>query len=269
MGAIVIRRKWIHPPKYRVKRTIDGKYRVRLGRCTHVVSLGVWSQGRELDYCSPTIDNNLSCPHFSPHRRTGDEHPIHRRIVDDCIHILCARWSSGLRAKVDDEIKAAIWKSEYSSTRCSNCGSTKAIKMGIRHTEHGNVQRFRCKDCGFRFSPNQTKIKAQPQTVLALMEMHYRGMTAAQIVRHLRRNGIEVSPRAVAYWISGSVQNIKKHVNTIPRLDPNPHHVFRELEIGFSRAEVRDYAWAWDLMDEETKLAIASLLRRRMRLQRS
>ncbi|MEM2888033.1 MAG: tyrosine-type recombinase/integrase [Candidatus Bathyarchaeia archaeon] len=35
---------------------------------------------------------------------------------------------------------------------CPSCGSTKAWKDGLRKTDTGNIQRWLCRECGFRFS---------------------------------------------------------------------------------------------------------------------
>ena len=41
---------------------------------------------------------------------------------------------------------------EEASRECPNCHSKKNWKDGIRETVNGSVQRFLCRDCGYRFS---------------------------------------------------------------------------------------------------------------------
>jgi integrase/predicted RNA-binding Zn-ribbon protein involved in translation (DUF1610 family) len=36
--------------------------------------------------------------------------------------------------------------------KCPECGSERVWKAGLRYTNHGEVQRFECQDCGYRFS---------------------------------------------------------------------------------------------------------------------
>ena len=36
--------------------------------------------------------------------------------------------------------------------KCPECGSRNHWKDGIRHTRFGEVQRYYCRDCGYRFS---------------------------------------------------------------------------------------------------------------------
>jgi transposase-like protein len=35
---------------------------------------------------------------------------------------------------------------------CPDCGSRRCWKDGIRYTRYGEVQRYMCRDCGYRFS---------------------------------------------------------------------------------------------------------------------
>lgn len=43
---------------------------------------------------------------------------------------------------------------EKASRECPNCKSTKNWKDGVRETGLGSIQRFICRECGFRFSTN-------------------------------------------------------------------------------------------------------------------
>ena len=36
--------------------------------------------------------------------------------------------------------------------KCSECGSERVWKDGVRYTRFGEVQRYLCRDCGYRFS---------------------------------------------------------------------------------------------------------------------
>jgi integrase len=41
---------------------------------------------------------------------------------------------------------------------CPECGSSRLYKDGLRHTNEGQVQRFLCRDCGYRFSESSVKV---------------------------------------------------------------------------------------------------------------
>lgn len=48
--------------------------------------------------------------------------------------------------------KSSRPRSAGTSPLCPECGSAKVWKDGLRYTRHGDVQRWLCRDCGFRFS---------------------------------------------------------------------------------------------------------------------
>jgi len=47
--------------------------------------------------------------------------------------------------------------------RCPECGSDRLWKDGVRKTNYGDVQRWLCRDCGFRFSHSPLKEKSWQQ----------------------------------------------------------------------------------------------------------
>jgi len=55
--------------------------------------------------------------------------------------------ASGIRTGMEEWCMAA-----KSVVKCPYCGSQRAWKDGIRYTRFGEVQRYLCRDCGYRFS---------------------------------------------------------------------------------------------------------------------
>ena len=47
-------------------------------------------------------------------------------------------------------------------TCCPECGGSRIVKDGLRQTSHSEVQRFYCKDCGYRFSLNPQRVQIPP-----------------------------------------------------------------------------------------------------------
>ena len=47
---------------------------------------------------------------------------------------------------------------EIASRECPNCHSKRSWKDGFRETNFGSIQRFICRDCGYRFSGNSYKL---------------------------------------------------------------------------------------------------------------
>ena len=48
--------------------------------------------------------------------------------------------------------------------KCPECGSNCLYRDGIRYTQHGEIQRYLCKECGFRFSDTTSKSYKECQT---------------------------------------------------------------------------------------------------------
>ncbi|MBN1784204.1 MAG: site-specific integrase [Candidatus Bathyarchaeota archaeon] len=48
---------------------------------------------------------------------------------------------------------------------CPQCGSTRTWKDGIRHTEYGDIQRYLCRECCYRFSETNSNCSKEPKQV--------------------------------------------------------------------------------------------------------
>lgn len=53
--------------------------------------------------------------------------------------------------------KLACRNQQLQSRRCPECASQETWKCGIRSTKNGGVQRYLCRNCGFRFSQSNPK----------------------------------------------------------------------------------------------------------------
>jgi hypothetical protein len=78
-----------------------------------------------------------------------------RQVV--CKHIYAVYFSLGLRQNVFAKTQPIV--ETLKSDGCKNCGSSNAVKIGVRHNLHGNAQRFLCKDCGL-----DTKSEEKPRS---------------------------------------------------------------------------------------------------------
>ncbi|MFQ6077088.1 MAG: hypothetical protein ACE5Z5_13325, partial [Candidatus Bathyarchaeia archaeon] len=45
--------------------------------------------------------------------------------------------------------------------QCPECSSRRVWKDGLRYTRHGQIQRFLCRDCGFRFSESTAQLQVK------------------------------------------------------------------------------------------------------------
>lgn len=51
------------------------------------------------------------------------------------------------------------------STRCPECGSNRLYEEGLRYTNEGQVQRFLCRVCSYRFSQPNVKVNVAGKVV--------------------------------------------------------------------------------------------------------
>jgi len=52
--------------------------------------------------------------------------------------------------------------------KCPECRSQKVWKDGLRYTKHGDVQRYLCRNCGYRFSEPNVKVNVTTQSLKSL-----------------------------------------------------------------------------------------------------
>jgi len=52
--------------------------------------------------------------------------------------------------------------------RCPECGSERLYKDGLRYTKQGEVQRYLCRGCGYRFSEPKVKVNVSTQSLKTL-----------------------------------------------------------------------------------------------------
>jgi len=53
---------------------------------------------------------------------------------------------------------------KYESPKCPECGSQQIWKDGIRYNSGGKIQRYLCRECGYRFSEPNVKVNVTAQT---------------------------------------------------------------------------------------------------------
>jgi transposase-like protein len=188
-----------------------------------------------------------------------------RQVV--CKHIYAVYFSLNMRQRVVTQVQPAIETVKIEG--CTFCGSLNAVKIGVRHNLHGDIQRFLCKDCGHKFIQNEgfEKVKATPKAITSALDLYFKGVSQRKIVEHLKMvEGIKVSQPCVLKWIRKYIELMKGYLdNFTPQLggmwhsdemminvrDTEPLKVGRNSEEG-------NYSWAWNLLDHETRFLIAS-----------
>lgn len=183
----------------------------------------------------------------------------HRKTV--CKHIWAVYFSLNLRHRVVSTVQPTVETKKLRG--CPSCGSYEAVKIGVRHNLHGDVQRYLCKDCGRKFILNEgfEKIKATPKAITIALDLYFKGVSQRKIVEHLKMfEGVKVTQPCVLKWIRKYIELMKSYLDKFtPQLGGMWHS--DEMMVNVRKTEPIDgenYSWAWNLLDHETRFLIAS-----------
>ncbi len=189
------------------------------------------------------------------------ECPDHKYRQTVCKHIWSVYFSLNLRQRVITKVQPEIEIAKPEG--CKNCGSLKIVRIGFRHNKYGNIQKFRCRDCGCDFSNNEgfEGTKATPKAITSALDCYFKEMSQRKIVEHLKNvEGIEITQPTVHYWIRKYIEIMKGYLEKFtPQLGGMWHS--DEMMINVRKTEKIDgenYSWAWNLLDHETRFLIAS-----------
>lgn len=72
---------------------------------------------------------------------------------------------------------------------CTKCKGKNVKKNGARATENrGKIQRFKCKDCGFRFVKDDGfyRMRNSPQKITLCLNLYFSGVSLRKIQEHLK-----------------------------------------------------------------------------------
>jgi len=167
-----------------------------------------------------------------------------------CKHIWAVEISLALREKVASQTIIEPINFQV----CPTCHSDLIVKHGVRHNGHGDIQRFRCKNCGRWFVVNLgfERMKASPQAITSAMQLYFTGESLRNVQRFLRLQGVKVSHVAIYKWIK-KYTNLMR--NYLDQITPNVSDTWRADELYLKIKGDMKYLFA--LMDDETRFWIA------------
>lgn len=218
--------KRIASKKDAVKRLNDTRYRVRS------------QSGNGMYYVEKTeIGWKCDCP---DHKFRGMK----------CKHIWAVEISFGMR----EQAKPKRILEPITTVKCPVCDSDHIRKDGIRHNKEYDVQRYRCLECGKRFSVNVgfERMKHNPKAITSAMQLYFSGESLRNTMRSLEFIGTKVSYQTIANWIEKYVGIMKAYADNIK---PNVSQMWRADEVYVKIKGDMKYLFA--LMDDETRYWIA------------
>jgi transposase-like protein len=90
---------------------------------------------------------------------------------------------------------------EANNLNCPYCDSTNITKKGLSHTqERGDIQRYKCKDCGGSFAEDDEyhRMKNNPELIKEVIKLHNLGLS----IREIQKKVQKVSHVTVFDWIN-------------------------------------------------------------------
>jgi len=189
----------------------------------------------------------------------------------ECKHIQAVYISKELRHKIVNNTDVKEIESPTTELSCK-CGSINVIKMGIRHNKAGDIQRFKCKECGKKWSDNIgfSKSKVNAKVITVALDLYFKGISLRKVAEHIKLfYGVKVSNVAVLGWIRKFGEVVAPYVDSLVPKDVSGIYHVDEM-IVHVRKETTDkghYQWLWNMMDHTTKFWISSKVSQRREME--
>ena len=191
---------------------------------------------------------------------------IYRHVI--CKHIYAVTLRKSQRKElVTQDVQAAI-PSISNEIVCHKCKSDNIIKYGIRHNKCGDFQRYRCKECNYKFIINIgfERNRANPKAVTVALDLYFKGVSLRKVCDHLKQfHNVEVTHVTIIKWIRKFVDTVKPFVDSIipPHLSGVVHVDEMLVHVRRERHEFGHYQWLWNLIDDGSKFWISSIVSQR------
>ena len=114
----------------------------------------------------------------------------------ECIHILAVKFQNTLKNTKETILNNTI--------KCDKCGSTNIVKNGIRKNKSGIINRYLCKNCGYRFTDNNgfKKRRNEPEKIALALDLYFRGLSIRKIAEHFQQvYNFKISHMTIYRWI--------------------------------------------------------------------
>ena len=118
---------------------------------------------------------------------------IYRQVC--CKHIHAVEISRRMR----EAVRETVTIRQVSLGKCKHCDSENMVKDSMRKFKKGNVQQFKCNDCGKRFTQNLgfEKKQATPEQISTAVELVFGGLSTRKTAMALKGMNVRVSHMTV------------------------------------------------------------------------
>jgi len=166
-----------------------------------------------------------------------------------CKHI----WAVQLSLRIREQVQARVFEPITGIEACIFCRSG-IKKDGLRRNKYGDIQKFRCLDCGRYFTINLgfERMKHNPQGITTAMQLYFSGESLRNTARPLRLLGVQVSHQTVYNWIEKYTALMEKYLD---KITPQVSDTWATDELFLKVKGNMKYLYA--MMDEQTRFWIA------------
>ncbi|HEC88577.1 MAG TPA: IS6 family transposase [Thermoplasmata archaeon] len=173
-----------------------------------------------------------------------------------CKHIQAVQMWLKLRENINADILELKDEMDAKIIRCDRCGSRHVIKRGKRKTKAGIRQRYECKECGRRFTPEPIKHKKADTKLIALcMDLFFKGLSLRKITDTIYQfYGIKIHHETVRRWINTVMSKIKEYVDTQAPEVSDFWHVDEQM----IKTKKDEWVWCWNVIDRDTRFILAN-----------
>lgn len=119
-------------------------------------------------------------------------------------HLMCKHiWLVILSIEKQNKEQKVRVLNPIDNLECPACHTLNIKKDGMRHNKYGNLQRYKCLDCGKKFSINLgfEQMRHTPKAITTAMQLYFSGESLRNTMKSLQLIGVKVSHQTVANWI--------------------------------------------------------------------
>ena len=186
--------------------------------------------------------------------------PDYEKNQTDCKHVIAVRFSLKLKADIKNEYEIDIIKTSFKPDACPSCKGNDIIKRGIRKTKYGEVQRYLCKSCNYRFAIDNgfSRMKHDPKAITLSMDLYFKGVSLRKICDHLKQfYSMKVSPTTPMRWIRKYLQTLSEYSEKYKVEVGNIWHSDEMTIFIKKEGQEKYFEWLWNIMDAETRFQLA------------
>ncbi|HXG74082.1 MAG TPA: DDE-type integrase/transposase/recombinase [Candidatus Nitrosotenuis sp.] len=188
-----------------------------------------------------------------------------------CKHIHSVLFSTKLRNKIVSEDIAqsiVIPNPESNPIECLKCKTLdQVVKDGKRYNKRGEIQKYLCRNCNYRFVVNLgLNAKKDPKVICASIDLYLKGISLRKFADHVKQfYGVNISDNSVLRWVQRFGEVVAPFVDSLKAPQMSGIYHVDEMVVHVRKEEMDKghYQWLWNLMDETTRYWVTSKISQR------